>query len=262
MASVELKNVSKTFRQKNAEDVHAIHDLNLTIADKELLVLVGPSGCGKTTTLRLIAGLEEISSGNISINGTPMNKVPPQDRNIAMVFQRDALYPHMTVFENMAFGLKLRRVSQSEILSRVHATAELLSIAPLLDRHPRALSGGERQRAALGRALVREPNVMLLDEPLSQLDRPLRAQLRREISKLHAQLGLTMLYVTHDQSEALALTSCRQNPAGAFENPSPSSTPSTRMALMRAGSIEQAGDSQTLLNQPASEFVASFFKAD
>jgi multiple sugar transport system ATP-binding protein len=261
MARVELKNLSKIFRQKKGEDVHAVRDLNLTIADKELVVLLGPSGCGKTTTLRLIAGLEEVLSGTILINGTAMNEVPTQDRDIAMVFQRDALYPHMTVFENMAFGLKLRRVAKSEIHARINSTAEMLGIAPLLHRHPRALSGGERQRAALGRALARKPNLLLLDEPLSQLDRPLRAQLRKEISRLHTQLGLTMLYVTHDQAEALALTSC-QLPAGVSNNPSPNSTASTRLALMRAGAIEQAGDSHTLLSHPANAFVANFFNAE
>jgi multiple sugar transport system ATP-binding protein len=262
MASVELKNVSKIFRQKKGEDVHAVRDLNLTIADKELVVLLGPSGCGKTTVLRLIAGSEEASSGTISINGTATNDVPPQDRDIAMVFQRDALYPHMTVCENMAFGLKLRRVAKSEICARINSAAEMLSIAPLLDRYPRALSGGERQRAALGRALVRKPKVLLLDEPLSQLDRPLRAQLRKEISRLHVQLGLTMLYVTHDQSEALALTSSRQHPDGILENPNAYSTPSTRLALMRAGSIEQVSDAQTLLKHPANDFVADFFSPE
>jgi multiple sugar transport system ATP-binding protein len=262
MAAVELKNISKIFRQKKGEDVPAVRDLNLTIADKELVVLLGPSGCGKTTTLRLIAGLEEVSSGTILINGTAVNEVPPQDRDIAMVFQRDALYPHMTVFENMAFGLKLRRLAKSEIHARTNSTAEMLGIAPLLHRYPRALSGGERQRAALGRALARKPNLLLLDEPLSQLDRPLRALLRKEISRLHAQLGLTMLYVTHDQSEALALTSSHQHPAGISENPSPSSMPSTRLALMRAGAIEQVGDSRALLSHPANAFVANFFKAE
>lgn len=262
MASVELKNVSKIFRQKRGGDVHAVRDLHLTIADKEMVVFLGPSGCGKTTALRLIAGLEEVSSGTISINGTPMNKVPPQDREIAMVFQRDALYPHMTVFENMAFGLKLRRVAKSEIRARVNSTAELLGIAPLLDRYPRALSGGERQRAALGRALVRKPKVLLLDEPLSQLDRPLRAQLRKEISRLHAQLGLTMLYVTHDQSEALALTTCRPHPAGVSQNADVAPIPQTRLALMRAGSLEQVGASRTLLEHPANDFVASFFRPE
>jgi multiple sugar transport system ATP-binding protein len=260
MAAVELTNVSKIFRQKKSGDVYAVRNLNLAIADKELLVLLGPSGCGKTTTLRLIAGLEEISSGTLLIDGAAMNKVPPQDRDIAMVFQRDALYPHMTVFENMAFGLKLRRVANSVIHSRVNSTAEMLGISPLLGRFPRALSGGERQRAALGRALVRESKVLLLDEPLSQLDRPLRTQLRKEISRLHAQLGLTMLYVTHDQSEALALTMCRQGPMGIPHDAKP--LPLTRLALMRAGSIEQVGDSQTLLEHPANDFVANFFSAE
>lgn len=262
MAAVELKNVCKIFRQKKGEDVYAVRDLNFTIADKELVVLLGPSGCGKTTTLRLIAGLEELSSGTISINGAAMNAVPPQDRDIAMVFQRDALYPHMTAFENMAFGLKLRRVAKAEIRTRIHSTAEMLGLAPLLNRHPRALSGGERQRTALGRALVRKPKVLLLDEPLSQLDRPLRAQLRKEISKLHAQLGLTILYVTHDQSEALALSTCRQHPADISKTPRLDSMPSTRLALMRSGGLEQVGDSQTLLNHPANDFVANFFKVE
>ena len=262
MAAVELKSISKIFRQKEGEDVHAVRDLDLTIADRELVVLLGPSGCGKTTTLRLIAGLEEVSSGTISIDGTAVNKVPPQDRDIAMVFQRDALYPHMTVFENMAFGLKLRRVAKSEIHARINSTAEIFGMAPLLHRHPRALSGGERQRAALARALARKPKVLLLDEPLSQLDRPLRAQLRKEISRLHAQLGLTMLYVTHDQSEALALTTCRQHPAGVSQNADVAPISDIRLALMRAGSIEQVGNSQTLLEQPANDFVASFFRPE
>jgi multiple sugar transport system ATP-binding protein len=239
MASVELRNVCKIFRQKSGEDVHAVRDLNLTIADKELVVLLGPSGCGKTTTLRIIAGLEEVSSGTISINGAAMNEIPPQDRDIAMVFQRDALYPHMTVFENMAFGLKLRRVPKSEIRARVHSTAEMLSVSLLLDRYPRALSGGERQRAALGRALARKPKVLLLDEPLSQLDRQLRAQLRIEIARIHQTLNTTMLYVTHDQLEATTL--------------------GQRIAVMNEGGIQQVADPVTLRRQPANRFVAEFF---
>jgi ABC-type sugar transport system ATPase subunit len=243
MASVELKNVSKAFRLPTGEEVRAINNLNLSIHDGELLVLIGPSGCGKTTTLRLIAGLEEISSGQILINGQPVNGVPPQNRDLAMVFQRDALYPHMTVFENLAFGLELRKLSRDEIQSRIESTAARLGISPLLHRHPRALSGGERQRAALGRALVRQPKILLLDEPLSHLDAPLRAQLRREISQLHTQLGLTMLYVTHEQLEARALAT----------------NPSARLAVMRAGAIEQVGAARSLLEDPANEFVADFF---
>jgi multiple sugar transport system ATP-binding protein len=242
MASVELRNVCKIFRQKKGEDIHAVRDLNLTIADKELVVLLGPSGCGKTTTLRIIAGLEEVSSGTISINGAAMNEIPPQNRDIAMVFQRDALYPHMTVFENMAFGLKLRRVPKSEIRTRVHSTAEMLGIAPLLDRYPRALSGGERQRAALGRALVRKPKVLLLDEPLSQLDRPLRMQLRDEFLRIHHALGVTMLYVTHDQTEAMTI--------------------GQRIAVMNEGVIQQIADPINLHRQPANRFVAEFLGID
>jgi multiple sugar transport system ATP-binding protein len=252
MASVELKNVSKTFRLPTGEDVRAINHLNLTVNDGELLVLVGPSGCGKTTTLRLIAGLEKISSGQILIGGQLVNGVPPQDRNLAMVFQRDALYPHMTVFENLAFGLELRKLPHEEIHSRIESTADALGITPLLRRHPRALSGGERQRAALGRALVRQPRILLLDEPLSHLDAPLRAQLRREISQLHAKLSLTMLYVTHDQKEALALTT----------HQAANKTPPARLALMRAGAVEQLCDAQSLLDNPANDFVANFFHTD
>lgn len=245
MASVELKNVSKVFRLATGEEVRAINNLSLSVRDGELLVLVGPSGGGKTTALRLIAGLEEISSGQILIDGQPVQGLPPQDRNLAMVFQRDALYPHLTVFENLAFGLELRKIPRAEIQARVGSTADTLGITPLLHRHPRALSGGERQRAALGRALVRRPKILLLDEPLSQLDAPLRAQLRQEISQLHAQLGLTMLYVTHDQLEARALASNQ----------------SARLALMRAGVIEQVGEVQALLEKPASELVRKFFTA-
>jgi multiple sugar transport system ATP-binding protein len=252
MASVELQNVSKIFRLPTGEEVHAVNRLNLTLNDGELLVLVGPSGCGKTTTLRLIAGLEEISSGKILIGDQSVNGVPPQDRDLAMVFQRDALYPHMTVFENLAFGLELRKFSRAEIHSRIESTASTLGISPLLRRHPRELSGGERQRAALGRALVRQPKILLLDEPLSHLDAPLRTQLRREISQLHTRLGLTMLYVTHDQTEACALASHQSSNANN----------SARLAVMRNGAIEQLGEVQGLLDNPANEFVANFFRAD
>jgi multiple sugar transport system ATP-binding protein len=246
LASVELKRISKIFRPRKGEEVRAVSELNLSIADGELLVLVGPSGCGKSTTLRLIAGLEEPTTGEILFGGSTMNRVAPQDRDVAMVFQKDALYPHMTVFENMAFGLTLRKVAKLEIEERVTSLATTLGIAPLLHRHPRALSGGERQRAALGRALVRRPRILLLDEPLSHLDAPLRAQLREEIARIHTQLGITMLYVTHDQTEAIALST--QNPA--------------RLALMRSGVIEQVGNSRSLLETPANDFVAKFFATE
>ena len=238
MATVELKNVSKVFRQKAGDEVHAVRDLNLAIADQELVVLLGPSGCGKTTTLRLIAGLETVSTGSIAIDGAKINGEPPQDRDIAMVFQRDALYPHMTVFENMAFGLSLRKISKVEIEARVKSIAETLGIVALLARYPRALSGGERQRAALGRALVRKPKVLLLDEPLSQLDRPLRAQLRAEIARLQQSLGITMLYVTHDECEAVRFGG--------------------RIAVMNEGVLQQVADSDTLQRHPANRFVAEF----
>jgi multiple sugar transport system ATP-binding protein len=240
MASVELKAVSKSFRPERDKEIHAVRHLDLNVADGELLVLVGPSGSGKTTVLRLIAGLEEPSSGEILINGLPTAGSPPQDRDIAMVFQRDALYPHMTVFENMAFGLRLRKVRKAEIATRVEATAGMLGIVPLLQRHPRQLSGGERQRAALGRALVRQPKVLLLDEPLSHLDAPLRTQLRAEIATLHQQLRLTTLYVTHDQAEAFAF--------------------GQRIAVMNHGKIEQVGDVSALRTRPANPFVADFLK--
>jgi multiple sugar transport system ATP-binding protein len=242
MASVELKNVSKIFHPKKNEEVHAVTNLNFSINDKELVVLVGPSGCGKTTTLRLIAGLEEISSGAISIDGKPMNSVPPQDRDVAMVFQRDALYPHMTVFQNMAFGLQLRRVPKDQIKMRVQDTVEMLGLAQYLARFPRELSGGQRQRAALGRALVRQPKILLLDEPLSHLDAPLRLQLRSEISRLNRELGATMLYVTHDQNEALTL--------------------GQRIIVMNNGLMEQIADPKSLRAHPANEFVANFFNPE
>jgi multiple sugar transport system ATP-binding protein len=238
MASVELKNVSKVFRPKKAEEIYAVTNLDLAIADKELVVLVGPSGCGKTTTLRLIAGLEEATSGTVSIGGVVMNEVLAQDRDVAMVFQRDTLYPHMTVFENMAFGLELRHVSKAEIETRIKSLANILGVTPLLHRHPRDLSGGQRQRVALGRALVRNPKVLMLDEPLSNLDAPLRAQIRGEIARLHTRLGTTMLYVTHDQSDAMTLGG--------------------RIAVMREGAIQQIGDALALYHSPANVFVAGF----
>ena len=241
MAKVELKSVGKVFRGRRGEELHAVRNLNLTIADHELLVIVGPSGCGKTTLLRLIAGLEDVSSGIIAIDGAAMNSVAPQDRDLAMVFQRDALYPHMTVFENLAFGLQLRKTPQVEIQNRVRETAALLGLSALLDRFPRALSGGERQRVALGRALIRKPQVLLLDEPLSQLDAPLRAQLRAEIARLHQQLGTTMIYVTHDQAEAMTL--------------------GQRLAVMNEGALQQVAEPRTLVEHPANQFVADFMRA-
>ena len=238
MSSVELKNVSKIFPPGKTEEVYAVTNLNLTIADGELIVLVGPSGCGKTTTLRLIAGLEKVTAGTVSIDGIIMNEVLPPERDVAMVFQRDTLYPHMTVFENMAFGLKLRHVPKAEIETRVKSLAGALGVTPLLPRHPRELSGGQRQRVALGRALVRHPKVLLLDEPLSNLDAPLRVQLRAEIALLQARFGTTMLYVTHDQNDGMTLGG--------------------RIAVMREGALQQIGDSSALYHQPANMFVAGF----
>ena len=201
MASLSLKSIYK----KYPGGVTAVSDFNLEIKDKEFIILVGPSGCGKSTTLRMIAGLEEISDGELYIGEKLVNDVAPKDRDIAMVFQNYALYPHMTVFENMAFGLKLRKTPKDEIKRRVEEAARILDIAHLLDRKPKALSGGQRQRVALGRAIVREPKVFLLDEPLSNLDAKLRAQMRTELSKLHKKLGTTFIYVTHDQTEAMTM---------------------------------------------------------
>src|ERR671917_133254 len=200
MASIKFDHVEKYFG-----NVHILKDLNIDVADQEFLVLVGPSGCGKTTALRLLAGLEEITDGSIYIGDRRVNDVAPKDRDIAMVFQSYALYPHMSVYDNMAFGLKLRKTPKTEIDKRVKEAAELLGIAHLLDRKPKALSGGQRQRVALGRAIVRDPAVFLMDEPLSNLDAKLRVQTRAEISKLHQRLGTTMIYVTHDQIEAMTM---------------------------------------------------------
>ena len=201
MATVELRNISKVYEG----GVKAVDNANLTINDKEFVVLVGPSGCGKTTTLRMVAGLEEISGGELYIDGKLMNDVAPKDRDIAMVFQNYALYPHMTVYDNMAFGLKIRKYPRAEISTRVHEAAGILDIEELLDRKPKALSGGQRQRVAVGRAIVRKPKVFLFDEPLSNLDAKLRVQMRVEIARLHERLGATMIYVTHDQVEAMTL---------------------------------------------------------
>jgi multiple sugar transport system ATP-binding protein len=238
MARVVLENLTKSFKGPRQETVDAVRDLNLTVEDKELLVLVGPSGCGKTTTLRLIAGLEEVSKGTISIDGQVVNGVAPRERDIAMVFQHHALYPHMTARENLAFGLKLRKHSRAEITQRVGEAAEMLGLADCLDRRPEALSGGQRQRVALGRALVRKPKVFLFDEPLSNLDAQMRVQMRREIAQLHSRLAATMIYVTHDQVEALTL--------------------GDRIAVMRGGTLQQVAGPMELYRWPANLFVAGF----
>ena len=234
MASVTLKSVYKVYDG----DVTAVTDFNLDIADKEFIILVGPSGCGKSTTLRMIAGLEDITKGELYIGDTLANDIAPKDRDIAMVFQNYALYPHMTVFDNMAFGLKLRKVPKDEIKRRVEEAARILDISHLLDRKPKALSGGQRQRVALGRAIVRDPKVFLLDEPLSNLDAKLRAQMRTEISKLHKRLGTTFIYVTHDQTEAMTM--------------------GDRIVVMKDGFIQQVDTPQNLYDVPVNQFVAGF----
>ncbi|MHB8523914.1 MAG: ABC transporter ATP-binding protein [Limisphaerales bacterium] len=238
MARVVLENLSKIFKGAKGEEVCALNNASLVVEDRELLVLVGPSGCGKSTTLRMIAGLEEITRGTIAIDGVVVNRVEPKDRDIAMVFQNYALYPHMTVYENMAFGLKLRKLPKDQIKQRVNEAAEILGLAPYLDRLPKALSGGQRQRVAVGRAIVRKPKVFLFDEPLSNLDAQMRAQTRVEISKLHQRLGATMIYVTHDQVEAMTM--------------------GDRIVVMNAGVIQQVADPMTLYHQPANLFVAGF----
>lgn len=234
MARVELRNVTKVYDNQ----VVAVRDASLTINDKEFLVLVGPSGCGKSTLLRMIAGLEDITSGEILIDGQVVNDVPPKDRDIAMVFQNYALYPHMTVFENMAFGLKLRKFPREEIERRVKEAAEILGLTEFLNRKPKALSGGQRQRVALGRAIVRKPKVFLFDEPLSNLDAKLRVQMRIEISRLHQRLQTTMIYVTHDQIEAMTM--------------------GDRIVVMKDGVIQQVDTPMTLYNNPVNLFVAGF----
>jgi len=233
MANVKYEHIYKRFGE-----VIAVNDLNIDIVDKEFLVFVGPSGCGKTTSLRLLAGLEEISDGNIYIGDRLVNDVAPKDRDIAMVFQSYALYPHMTVYENMAFGLKLRKTPKAEIDRRVKEAAEILIIQNLLDRKPKQLSGGQRQRVAVGRAIVREPKVFLFDEPLSNLDAKLRVQTRAEISKLHQRLGTTFIYVTHDQTEAMTM--------------------GTRIAVMKDGLLQQIDTPQMLYDRPGNIFVAGF----
>ena len=244
MASVTLKNVYKIY----SGGVTAVTDFCLDIEDKEFIILVGPSGCGKSTTLRMIAGLEEISKGELYIGDQLANDVAPKDRDIAMVFQNYALYPHMTVYDNMAFGLKLRKTPKDEIKRRVEEAARILDISHLLDRKPKALSGGQRQRVALGRAMVRSPSVFLLDEPLSNLDAKLRTQMRSQIALLHKRLETTFIYVTHDQTEAMTLAD-RIVIMSSTKNPDGSGT---------IGRIEQIGTPQELYNEPANKFVAGF----
>ncbi len=234
MSDLKLKKIVK----KYPNGFVAVKDFNLEIEDKEFIIFVGPSGCGKTTTLRMIAGLEDISGGELYIGNELMNDVPPKERDIAMVFQNYALYPHMTVYDNMAFGLKLRKMPKDEIKRRVEEAAKILDIAHLLDRKPKALSGGQRQRVAMGRAIVREPKVFLMDEPLSNLDAKLRVQMRTEISKLHHRLATTFIYVTHDQTEAMTL--------------------GTRIVVLKDGIIQQVDTPQNLYNKPCNLFVAGF----
>lgn len=234
MSTLSLRGIEK----KYAGGVVAVSDFNLEIEDKEFIILVGPSGCGKSTTLRMIAGLEEITEGELYIDDKLVNDVAPRDRDIAMVFQNYALYPHMTVYDNMAFGLKLRKTPKDEIKRRVQEAAEVLGIDHLLDRKPKALSGGQRQRVALGRAIVREPKVFLMDEPLSNLDAKLRVQMRTEIGKLHKRLQTTFIYVTHDQTEAMTMGS--------------------RIVVMKDGIIQQVASPQMLYDNPVNVFVAGF----
>src|ERR1700716_2242376 len=233
MAQDSLRKVGKRF-----DDTEAVCGIDLDIADKEFVVLVGPSGCGKSTTLRMIAGLEEISAGEIAIDGEVVNDLPPKDRDIAMVFQNYALYPHMTVFENMSFGLRLKKFPKAEIKQRVDNAARILDITELLDRKPRQLSGGQRQRVAMGRAIVRNPKVFLFDEPLSNLDAKLRVQMRTEIKRVHQKVRTTTVYVTHDQVEAMTLAD--------------------RVVVMNKGRIEQIGAPNFLYHSPATRFVAGF----
>ena len=234
MASLSLKNVCKVY----PNGFEAVKDFNLEIADQEFIIFVGPSGCGKSTTLRMIAGLEDISSGELKIGDRVVNDVEPKDRDIAMVFQNYALYPHMSVYDNMAFGLKLRKVPKDQIDKMVKEAAKILDLTPLLDRKPKALSGGQRQRVAMGRAIVRTPKVFLMDEPLSNLDAKLRVQMRIEIAKLHQRLGTTIIYVTHDQTEAMTL--------------------GTRIVVMKDGVIQQVDTPQNLYEKPQNLFVAGF----
>ena len=237
MASISLKNVVKRYGHGKTA-VPVLHGINAEISDREFIVIVGPSGCGKSTLLRMVAGLEEISGGDIAIGGRVVNNLEPAERDIAMVFQNYALYPHMTNYENMAYGLKIAKVPKEEIKARVDKAAKILELGHLLERKPRELSGGQRQRVAMGRAIVRQPQVFLFDEPLSNLDAKLRAQTRLEIQKLHRELGITSLFVTHDQVEAMTLAQ--------------------RMIVMNAGNMEQFGTPEEVYHTPASTFVASF----
>ena len=234
MASLSLEHIYKRY----PNGFEAVKDFNLEIEDKEFIIFVGPSGCGKSTTLRMVAGLEDISSGTLKIDGVVMNDVEPKDRDIAMVFQNYALYPHMTVYDNMAYALKLRKFSKQEIDQKVHEAAGILGLEELLDRKPKALSGGQRQRVAMGRAIVRNPKVFLMDEPLSNLDAKLRVQMRVEIAKLHETLGATIVYVTHDQTEAMTL--------------------GTRIVVMKDGVVQQVDTPEALYNCPVNLFVAGF----
>ncbi len=234
MATVVLKGITKVYDGS----VKAVDNIDFDVADEEFVVLVGPSGCGKSTTLRMIAGLEDITEGELSIDGKIVNDVPPKDRDIAMVFQNYALYPHMTVYDNMAFGLKIRKFPKADIQQRVAIAAKILDIEELLERKPKALSGGQRQRVAVGRAIVRQPKVFLFDEPLSNLDAKLRVQMRAEISALHSRLKATMIYVTHDQVEAMTMAD--------------------RIVVMKAGFIQQIGTPLQLYNKPENKFVAGF----
>ena len=234
MASLSLEHITKVY----PNGFEAVKDFNLEIEDKEFIIFVGPSGCGKSTTLRMIAGLEEITSGTLKIGDRVVNDVEPKDRDIAMVFQSYALYPHMTVYDNMAFSLKLRKTPKDQIDKMVREAAKILDLEKLLDRKPKALSGGQRQRVAMGRAIVRNPKVFLMDEPLSNLDAKLRVQMRTEISKLHQRLGATIIYVTHDQTEAMTL--------------------GTRIVVMKDGVVQQVDTPQNLYNAPANLFVAGF----
>ncbi len=234
LATLSLRNIDKIY----LNGVQAVYDFNLDIADKEFIVFVGPSGCGKSTTLRMIAGLEEISSGELYINDKLMNEVNPKDRNIAMVFQNYALYPHMSVFDNMAFGLQIQKKDKKEIEEKVKKAAEMLELLPYLDRKPAALSGGQRQRVALGRAIVRQADIFLMDEPLSNLDAKLRSQMRTEISRIHDSLNTTTIYVTHDQTEAMSMAS--------------------RIVVMKDGYIQQIGSPEEIYDYPENVFVANF----
>lgn len=238
MGGIKLENISKIYQSKDKVKIKAVDNINLEIKDKEFIVLVGPSGCGKSTTLRMIAGLEEISEGNLFIDGKLVNDIPPKDRDISIVFQNYALYPHMTAYQNLAFGLKIKKIKKDIIHSRVMETAKILEIEDLLDRKPKSMSGGQNQRVAIGRAIVRKPKVFLFDEPLSNLDAKLRGQMRIEIAKLHKTLQTTVVYVTHDQVEAMTL--------------------GERIVLMDKGKIQQVDTPVELYNNPKNLFVAGF----